>query len=171
IRVFERLRFVSEATLMNDAVASIRRLVPDATDASLKASLDRMPSGERMYGPHLHLQLQSWIKRWLSRTTRLPLNSPIPSADNEFRLIPVSGLAALGCKYNNCVHRLGGHVSAGVLLIFEWTAREAEAVVLLRSLTQGRWVVEQIRSKDNERVEEKNLWDLQSKLQTYGIFF
>lgn len=159
--VLERVRSETALEALHEALALIRRLVPSATDATLRESLDHLSPRDR--------DLSKWIEGWLRKSERLLVTPPIPAGDPDLRLIPLKDLDEVGRKLGNC---LGSRIAYGALgcrLYYEWGRDQTAAAVELRALSGGAWVIEQIRGTHNQPVTPAGLKAIRAKLSSYGV--
>jgi hypothetical protein len=91
-----RLGSVQQAEDFECSVELIKRLVPEATDADLLASLEHLR-------PSTHIR--EWVTRWLHRATVF-LNDPPIRDDDEFVLLnSASAIRDAARRYSNCLKR------------------------------------------------------------------
>jgi hypothetical protein len=160
-KVFERIRSAEVAETLNMALDLIRQLHPTATDEALHASLDGL-------SPKDH-DLSDWVGTWLSKAEAVPMTSPFPADDPDLRLISPAKLAELGRRFKNCAASYASYLALGTHLVFEWTRPGQSAVIVLRSLRDGRWLIEQVRSESNGVPDRETLVAIREKLQGHGI--
>jgi len=160
-RVFERVRDEFAVESLNMAVDLIRQLHPSVPDAVLHATLEGLSPKDR--------DLSEWVGTWLSKAEAVPTTSPFAAADPDLRLISPAKLAELGRRFRNCAASYASYLALGTHLVFEWTRPGQTAVIVLRSLSDGRWLIEQVRSESNDVPERETLLAIRAKLERYGI--
>jgi hypothetical protein len=159
--VFERVADTERVEALHAALALIRAVVPEATDEALRFSLDGLSSTDR--------QLSVWIGRWLRRMTRLPVAPPIPEDDPDLRLVRGCDMVELGRRFQNCAATRLGYLALGTRAYLEWTGEGGPAVIELRGLSNGGFVVEDIRGIRNAEPGSALLARIQTKLATVGV--
>ncbi|MHC2017798.1 hypothetical protein [Methylobacterium sp. CM6247] len=160
-QVFERIRSEFSAESLNMAADLIRQLHPAVTDEALHASLDGLSPKDR--------DLSEWVGTWLSKAEIVPMTSPFPIEDPDLQLITPAKLAELGRRFKNCAASYASYLALGTHLVFEWTRPGQTAVIVLRSLSDGRWLIEQVRSQSNDVPAHDTLLAIRAKLQSHGI--
>jgi len=160
-QVFERVRGEFAVESLNLALGLIQQLHPSVPDAVLQATLEGLSPKDR--------DLSEWVGTWLSKAEVVPMTSPFPAADPDLRLISPAKLAELGRRFRNCAASYAAYVSLGTHLVFEWTRPGQMAVIVLRSLSDGRWLIEQVRSESNDVPERETLLAIRAKLEHYSI--
>jgi hypothetical protein len=160
-QVFERVRGEFAAESLNMAVDLIQQLHPAVTNEVLHASLDGLSPKDR--------DLSEWVGTWLSKAEVVPMTSPFPADDPDLRLISPAKLAELGRRFKNCAASYASYLALGTHLVFEWARPDQTAVIVLRSLSDGRWLIEQVRSESNDVPDRDTLLAIRAKLQSYGI--
>ncbi len=160
-QVFDRIRSVDVAETLNMALGLIRQVHPAVTDEMLRASLDGL-------SPKDH-DLSEWVGTWLSKAECVPMTSPFPADDPDLKLISPAKLAELGRRFRNCAASYGSYLALGTHLVFEWTRPSQTAVIVLRSLSDGCWLIEQVRSESNGVPNHETLLAIRGKLQSHGI--
>ncbi|CAX22485.1 protein of unknown function [Methylorubrum extorquens DM4] len=160
-KVFERIRSAEMAETLNMALDLIRQLHPTVTDEALHASLDGL-------SPKDH-DLSDWVGTWLSKAEAVPMTSPFPADDPDLKLISPTQLADLGRRFKNCAASYASYLALGTHLVFEWTRPGQSAVIVLRSLSDGRWLIEQVRSESNGVPDRETLLAIRAKLHSHGI--
>lgn len=160
-QAFERIRSDHQAETLNMAVGLIRQLHPALTDETLHASLDGLSPKDR--------ELTDWVGTWLSKAEVVPMTSPFPANDPDLKLISPVRLAELGRRFRNCAASYASYLALGTHLVFEWIRPGQTAVIVLRSLSDGRWLIEQVRSDSNGVPDRETLLAIRTKLQAHGI--
>jgi len=160
-QVFERVRGEFAVESLNLALGLIQQLHPSVPDVVLHATLEGLSPKDR--------DLSEWVGTWLSKAEAVPMTSPFPADDPDLRLISPAKLAELGRRFRNCAASYAAYVSLGTHLVFEWTRPGQTAVIVLRSLSDGRWLIEQIRSGSNDVPERETLLAIRAKLEHYSI--
>nr|WP_111772089.1 hypothetical protein [Methylorubrum extorquens] len=160
-KVFERIRSAEVAETLSMALDLIRQLHPTLTDELLHASLDGL-------SPKDH-DLSEWVGTWLSKAKVVPMTSPFLADDPDLRLISPAKLAELGRRFKNCAASYASYLALGTHLVFEWIRPGQSAVIVLRSLSDGRWLIEQVRSESNGVPNHETLLAIRGKLQNHGI--
>ncbi|WP_311276887.1 hypothetical protein [Methylobacterium sp. WCS2018Hpa-22] len=159
--VFSRMRSEHAAETLNIALNLIRELHPEVPEDALHASLDGLSPKDR--------DLSEWVGTWLSKAERVPMVSPIALDDPDLRLISPAKLAELGRRFCNCAASYASFLALGTHSVLEWTRSGQSAVIVLRSLSDGHWLIEQVRSANNEMPAPDTLLTIRAKLQSYGI--
>lgn len=160
-KVFERVRSEFAVESLNMALDLIRQLHPALPDAVLEATLEGLSPKDR--------DLSEWVGTWLSKAETVPMNSPFPAGDPDLRLISPVKLAELARRFRNCAASYAAYIGLGTHLIVEWTHPGQTAVIVLRSLSNGSWLIEQVRSESNGVPERETLLAIRAKLEEYGI--
>lgn len=158
---FERLYDVNRVETLHAALAIIRALVPEATDEALRRSLDGLSPADR--------GLSQWVQRWLRRMTRLPVTPPIPENDPELRLLSGPDMIELGRRFRNCAADRIAYLAVGSRLFFEWVGPGSPAVVELRALSGGRFVVEDLKGLRNAAPEQEVAAAIRARLEAAGV--
>ncbi|WP_457105673.1 hypothetical protein [Methylobacterium sp. P5_C11] len=160
-KVFEQVRGAEQVETLHAALALIRALVPQVNDVALHRSLDGLRSSGTDLG--------EWIERWLRKATRVPFAPPIPANDPDLRVLDGPGMVELGRRFRNCARDRVGHVAAGLRCYIEWRDRNAPAVIELRRLTGGLFLVEDLRGPNNRDLDPKLAELIRGRLATFGV--
>ena len=163
VAVVQRVRNLEAVEGLHQALALIRRTVPSATDSALAASLDGLSPKDT--------DMSRWIKGWLGKAEHLLLSPPVPANDPDLRPILPRDLEAAGQRLENCLETKLGYVSLGSRLYLEWTRHQPGAVVELRALSGGGWVVEQICGHGNGPLGAEVRAAILAKLSSLGVHF
>jgi hypothetical protein len=94
------------------------RLTCDATDQAIAESLDQLAPDA---------SLSTWAERWLRRMVRLPIASPIPPHDADFRPLFGEDLIRHGQQYRNCGAQRLAYPMIGRHIFFEWLGQPGRA--------------------------------------------
>ena len=80
---------------------------------------------------------------------RVPVIPPIPPGDPDLRLLQGCDMPELGRRFQNCAADRIGYIAVGSRLYYEWIGPGAPAVVELRCLQGGRFLIEDIKGLRN----------------------
>ena len=152
---------VEQAEALNAALSLIRSLVPDATDDALRQSLTHLSPSDH--------DLSRWVLGWLARMRRVPVVPPISPGDADLRLIHGSDMAELGRRFRNCAADRVGYIAVGSRIYYEWIGLGDPAVVELRCLQGGRFVIEDIRGLRNANPAPAVADAIRARLSAAGV--
>lgn len=159
--VLARVHSVGQVETVHAALALIRALVPQADDDALQKSLDGLGPADK--------DLARWAERWLRRATRVPFAPPIPANDPDLRLLTGVDLVDLGRRFGNCGADRVGHVATGLRCYIEWIRGDAPAVIELRRLSGGHYLVEDLRGPKNRDLDPDLAERIRGKLAGFGV--
>jgi hypothetical protein len=159
--VLQRVHDLRQVETVNAALALIRALVPLANDEALHRSLNGLGVSDK--------DMARWIERWLRRATRLPYAPPIPANDPDLCVLIGLDLVGLGRRFHNCGADRAGHVAAGLRCYLEWVGEGGPAVIELRRLSGGHFLVEDMRGPRNADLDPVLVERIRAKLSTFGI--
>jgi hypothetical protein len=152
---------VGEVEPLHAALALVRALVPRASDEALHRSLDGLRQSDK--------DLARWTECWLRRGTRMPFAPPIPANDPDLRVLNGIEMVKLGRRFRNCAADRVGHVAAGLRCYLEWVGDGGPAVIELRRLTGGHFLVEDLRAPRNRDLDPDLAERIRVKLSTFGV--
>lgn len=159
--VMARVHNVGQVETVHAALALIRALVPQANDEALHRSLDGLCPADK--------DLARWAERWLRRATRVPYVPPIPANDPDLHVLNGHDLVGLGRRFDNCGADRVGHVAAGLRCYVEWIGDGGPAVIELRRLSGGHFLVEDLRGPKNCDLDPDLAARIRTKLSTFGV--
>ena len=152
---------VGQVEIMHAALALIRSLVPQANDEALHRSLDGLQASDK--------DLSAWVERWLRRATEVPYAPPIPANNPDLRVLNGSDMVELGRRFRNCAADRVGHLAAGLRCYLEWIGNGGPAVIELRRLSGGHFLIEDLRGLKNRDLDPDLAERIRAKLSTFGI--
>ena len=100
---------------------------------------------------------------------RVPVVPPIPPGDADLRLVHGSDMAELGRRFRNCAADRVGYVALGTRVYFEWIGPGEPAVVELRCLQGGRFVIEDIKAARNADPAPAVASAIRARLSAAGV--
>ena len=100
---------------------------------------------------------------------RLPVVPPVSSDDTELRLVHGSDMAELGRRFRKCAADRIGYIAVGSRLYLEWIGPGDPAVVELRCLQGGRFVIEDIRGPRNANPAPAVADAIRARLSAAGV--
>ena len=159
--VLDRVYDVERVEALHAALALIRALVPDATDAALRQSLDRVSPSDH--------DMSKWLLGWLRQMRRVPVIPPIAQGDTELRLLQGADMPELGRRFANCAADRIGYIAVGSRLYYEWIGSGAPAVVELRCLQGGRFLIEDIKGLRNASPAPAVATAIRARLSKAGV--
>jgi hypothetical protein len=159
--VLVRVRNVGHVETMHAAIALIRALVPQANDEALHRSLDGLRPSDK--------DMARWIEVWLRRATQVPYAPPILANDPDLRVLNGHDLVRLARRFHNCGADRVGHVAAGLRCYLEWIGDGGPAVIELRRLSGGHFLVEDLRGPKNRDLDLDLAERIRAKLSTSGV--
>jgi hypothetical protein len=159
--LIESFRSTGSIEAFNAAVALIRRVVPNATDEELVASIKAL-------GPNS--TKEDWAQRWIAKA----LFPALPPLDDDHEWVVLRSGAALrdaADRFRNC---LKGHIGACALArraFVEWKPQPAiiELVVLCGVNGGYHFALEAIHGHQNGRVDPATISTVCRKLKRAGI--
>ena len=138
----------------------IRTCCSSATNDAIRRSLDQMRTST---------DLPKWAQSWLIKMDRAPpVALPLPVDDPDFVLAYGAGLSVLGRRLRNCAATKVGSVAVGKSLLYEWV-KPPGAVVELRRLSDGRWLLMDILGNANSRPPTDLASTIRDKLMSHGV--
>lgn len=162
VAAFERIGDMQRVDALHAALAIIRALVPEATDETLHRSLGSL-------SPNDH-SLAKWVQCWLRRMTRVPNLPPIPFDDPDLRVLHGCDMVEIGRRFQNCAATRLGYLALGTRAYAEWIGPGEPAVVELRGLSNGGFVIEDIKGVNNSEPNPEVGAAIRQKLASMGIF-
>jgi hypothetical protein len=138
----------------------IRTCCSGATDDAIRRSLDQIRTST---------DLPKWAQSWLIKMDRAPpVTLPLPVDDPDFVLAYGERLSSLGRRLRNCATTKVGSVAVGKSLLYEWV-KPPGAVVELRRLSDGRWLLMDILGDANSRPPSDLASTIRDKLMSHGV--
>ena len=160
-KVLQRVQDVGQVETVHAALALIRSLVPQAYDEALHRSLAGLRASDK--------DMARWIERWLRRSTRVPYAPPIPGNDPDLLVLNGTGMVELGRRFRNCGADRVGHLAAGLRCYVEWIGGGGSAVVELRRLSGGHFLIEDMRGPKNRDLDPELAERIRAKLSAFGV--
>ena len=97
-----------------------------------------------------------------------PVTLPLPVDDPDFVLAYGERLSSVGRRLRNCATTKVGSVAVGKSLLYEWV-KPPGAVVELRRLSDGRWLLMDILGNANSRPLSDLASTIRDKLMSHGV--
>jgi hypothetical protein len=128
-------------------VALLREAISTATDESLFAALQ---ASLRSGSP-----LENFAQRAIEQADRFPV-PPLPFAEDVQPLTSAKALIAFGIEMKNCARTKISETLLGVAYIYRLEHREADGSLTvlaadLSPLSDGRWMVRELKGKKNKK--------------------
>lgn len=147
-----------EVDSLHAALNLIRATVSDATDENLRHSVTQITP---------ETSIKGWVLSWLRRQDRMLADPPILN-DPELVRIGTTDLAVTGRRMRNCLADKVLRAVVGRNAYYQWLPEPGAAVELTR-LSDGRWMVTEVRCTHNISPDPKTAAAICRKLHAYGV--
>jgi hypothetical protein len=156
--IITRLHSVEQVEQLRTALDVILSLLPQAAHREVWQSLACLSPST---------SLRTWLIRLIDKVPSFPIASPLSDDAEVTFLSSPNAIRNCSARFSNCLTTKIPHAFLGRVAYYEW--HSPGAVIELKSLSRGHWLISGIYGVKNRKVDTSTLRSIRAKFEEAGV--